>query len=76
MMDISTLKQIPSASVLDSDHLRAIWYDLHGDWDSAHRIVQGMSDVHAMWIHAYLHRKEARVTLKKHLQSLLILFDP
>ena len=57
-MDINTLKQTPSASALASDHLRAVWHDLHGDWDTAHRIVQQMSDVHAMWIHAYLHRKE------------------
>jgi hypothetical protein len=57
-MDLDTIKQITSVSALPSEHLRAIWYDLHGDWDHAHRIVQAMSDVHAMWIHAYLHRKE------------------
>jgi len=57
-MDILTLKQTPAASALSSDHLRALWYDAHGDWDTAHRIVQALPDVHAMWIHAYLHRKE------------------
>jgi hypothetical protein len=57
-MDISTLQQISSPAELASEHLRALWYDLHGDWDAAHRIVQVLSDVPAMWIHAYLHRKE------------------
>jgi len=57
-MDITTLKQTPSDTSLPSDHLRALWFDLNGDWDTAHRIVQSMNDVHAMWIHAYLHRKE------------------
>ncbi len=58
IMDISTLKQTPSASALASDHLRALWYDQQGDWETAHKIASGMSDTHAMWIHAYLHRKE------------------
>ena len=57
-MDILTLKQTSSASDLPTQHLRALWYDLNGDWDTAHKIVQALSDVHAMWIHAYLHRKE------------------
>jgi hypothetical protein len=57
-MDTQTLLQLPSPSGLVSGHLRALWHDLHGDWDSAHRIVQQMDDTHAMWIHAYLHRKE------------------
>ena len=57
-MELLTLKQTPSASDLASDHLRALWHDLHGDWDAAHLIVQQLSDVNAMWIHAYLHRKE------------------
>jgi hypothetical protein len=57
-MNTETLTQTPDPSNLPSDHLRALWYDLHGDWDAAHSIVQRMSDVNAMWIHAYLHRKE------------------
>jgi hypothetical protein len=57
-MELLTLKQTPSAEGLASDHLRALWHDLHGDWDAAHRIVQQLADVNAMWIHAYLHRKE------------------
>ncbi len=57
-MEFETLRQTPDPSNLSSDHLRALWYDLNGDWDTAHGIVQRMSDTHAMWIHAYLHRKE------------------
>jgi hypothetical protein len=57
-MDIKTLRETMGPSHLSSDHLRALWYDLNGDWDTAHSIVQSMNDHHAMWIHAYLHRKE------------------
>ena len=60
-MNLETLRQIPDPASLPSDHLRALWFDLHGDWDSAHTIVQGLNDVNAMWIHAYLHRKEPDV---------------
>lgn len=38
--------------------LQALWYDVKGDWDRAHRIVQDIAGVSAAWVHAYLHRKE------------------
>ena len=57
-MNLETLRKTPKPNSLPSDHIRALWYDLNGDWDTAHSIVQVMSDVNAMWIHAYLHRKE------------------
>jgi hypothetical protein len=57
-MNLQTLRQTPDPKLLASDHQRALWYDLNGDWDTAHSIVQVMSDTNAMWIHAYLHRKE------------------
>lgn len=57
-MNLEMLRSTPEADSLESDHLKALWYDLHGDWDTAHSIVQRMNDVSAMWIHAYLHRKE------------------
>ncbi len=57
-MNLQTLRQTPDPKSLSSDHQRALWYDLNGDWDTAHSIVQAMSDINAMWIHAYLHRKE------------------
>ena len=57
-MNLQTLRQTPDPKMLASDHQRALWYDLNDDWDTAHSIVQNMSDINAMWIHAYLHRKE------------------
>jgi hypothetical protein len=57
-MDLETLKNTSKVDELLSDHLRALWYDQQGDWDAAHSIVQHMEDLHAMWIHAHLHRKE------------------
>jgi hypothetical protein len=57
-MNIEELWERDDPTQLGSKHLQAIWYDLHGDWNSAHNIVQQMSDEFAMWIHAYLHRKE------------------
>ena len=57
-MDIETLRNLPEDTKFASEHLHALWLDLNGNWDAAHRIVQQMSDTNAMWIHAYLHRKE------------------
>ena len=57
-MNLQTLRQTPDPKMLSSDHQRALWYDINGDWDTAHGNVQAMSDTNAMWIHAYLHRKE------------------
>jgi len=57
-MNLADLKNTTEINILESDHLRALWYDLNGDWDTAHSIVQVMHDTNAMWIHAYLHRKE------------------
>ena len=36
----------------------ALELDWGGDWDEAHRIVQGIESTDSYWIHAYLHRKE------------------
>jgi hypothetical protein len=66
MLNLKTLKNTSKAEDLASDHLRALWYDLNGDWDAAHRIVQKMSDAPAMWIHAYLHRKEPDISNAKY----------
>jgi hypothetical protein len=65
-MTIDELKAIDSPTQLESDHLKALWYDTHGDWDTAHRIVQNMSDANAEWIHAYLHRKEPDIANSKY----------
>jgi hypothetical protein len=65
-MDTNSLKNLPEAAALVSDHLRALWYDLNGDWDKAHTIVQNLNDPQAMWIHAYLHRKEPDIANAKY----------
>ncbi|PID56053.1 hypothetical protein CSB45_13215 [candidate division KSB3 bacterium] len=41
-----------------SEELRALWEDAGDNWDAAHQIVQSLNSRDAMWIHAYLHRKE------------------
>jgi hypothetical protein len=38
--------------------LRALWLDARGDWDGAHKCVDDSEEADAMWVHAYLHRKE------------------
>lgn len=38
--------------------LNALKIEKHGDWDTAHQIVQDIEHPLAYWIHAYLHRKE------------------
>jgi hypothetical protein len=38
--------------------LLALWHDMRGDWDEAHRIAQDVDDDRGAWVHAYLHRKE------------------
>ena len=41
-----------------NEHLQALWYDAKGQWETAHNIIQDITDRQAEWIHAYLHRKE------------------
>lgn len=41
-----------------SEALKALWYDMKGDWDQSHDIAQEMAGTDGAWIHAYLHRKE------------------
>ena len=38
--------------------LRALWHEGRGDWQQAHKIVQGENGKAAARVHAYLHRKE------------------
>ena len=37
---------------------QALWYDAHGNWDQAHKLVQSQPGLKGAAIHAYLHRKE------------------
>ena len=45
--------------------LRALWLDAGGDWSAAHKCVDELDrhgvDADAMWVHAYLHRKEGDI---------------
>ena len=47
----------PGSSV----YLAAMWYDGHGNWNEAHKMVDSLEDSTACWVHAYLHRKEGDV---------------
>ncbi|MBE7177533.1 MAG: hypothetical protein INR69_14075 [Mucilaginibacter polytrichastri] len=39
-------------------HLRALWYDARGDWQTAHDLIDQLTDKTSARLHAYLHRKE------------------
>jgi hypothetical protein len=43
-----------------STALQALWYDAHGDWDSAHDVADSVESEATAWVHAYLHRKEGK----------------
>ncbi|WP_413160109.1 hypothetical protein ACL6C3_16965 [Capilliphycus salinus ALCB114379] len=55
----SQLSQCPSALSIP---LKALWYDLQGDWKKAHILVQDEGDAESAWVHAYLHRKEGDIS--------------
>ncbi|MBY0323377.1 MAG: hypothetical protein K2X72_31960 [Reyranella sp.] len=39
--------------------LEALWWLKHGDWDRAHKCVQGHEgEADCDWVHAHLHRQE------------------
>lgn len=38
--------------------LQALWWDAKGDWAKAHGMVDDLSTLEGMAVHAYLHRKE------------------
>lgn len=38
--------------------LEALWWDVKGDWNRAHGLVDELETMEAMAVHAYLHRKE------------------
>ena len=58
VIEFSQLSQCPSSF---SIALQALWYDLRGDWNKAHILVQDESDSESAWVHAYLHRKEGDI---------------
>jgi hypothetical protein len=38
--------------------LQSLWWDAKGDWNRAHDLVDELSTLDGMAVHAYLHRKE------------------
>ncbi len=44
-----------------SVYLQAMWYDAKGQWETAHALVDHLTDTTACWVHAYLHRKEGDI---------------
>lgn len=52
----------PSEPAGISSHLKALWFDRQGDWDSAHEEIQDNTDKLSAAIHAYLHRKEGDIS--------------
>lgn len=53
----TSLSGASPAPALDAP-LAALWWAAKGNWDEAHRIVQGQSSAEAAWVHAHLHRIE------------------
>jgi hypothetical protein len=41
--------------------LRALWHAAHGNWETAHQLVQDDPTQESAWVHAYLHRVEGDV---------------
>ena len=66
MVTFRSLRETADPDAIPDGPLRALWYDLQGDWDTAHRIVQVLDDHDAMWVHAYLHRKEPDINNAKY----------
>lgn len=40
----------------------ALWWDAKGDWQRAHGLVDELSTIDGMAVHAYLHRKEGSLS--------------
>ena len=38
--------------------LRGLWYAAKGEWDKAHKTVQGDNSPESAWVHAHLHKQE------------------
>ncbi len=38
--------------------VEAMWWEAHGDWHRAHRMVDELTTPEGAWVHAYIHRSE------------------
>ena len=52
----------PSEPTRLSPHLKALWFDHHGEWNEAHEQIQDGHDELSAAIHAFLHRKEGDIS--------------
>ncbi|MCB0197026.1 MAG: hypothetical protein KDJ65_34075 [Anaerolineae bacterium] len=52
----STSQSKPPANI--SQALAAMWWSAKGEWDTAHQLIQPLSDGVSIRIHGYLHRQE------------------
>ncbi|WP_316814492.1 hypothetical protein [Pedobacter nyackensis] len=51
-------RQIPAELPL---YLQALWHDGAGNWETAHDLIDQLTDQRSAHIHAYLHRKEGDI---------------
>jgi hypothetical protein len=62
MTTIEAFRSSASAAAPPADlgpALEALWWLKHGDWDRAHKCVQGHEgEADCDWVHAHLHRQE------------------
>lgn len=62
MTTIEAFRSSVSAAAPPADlgpALEALWWLKHGDWDRAHKCVQGHEgEADCDWVHAHLHRQE------------------
>jgi hypothetical protein len=42
--------------------LESLWLDAKGDWHAAHELIDGLEEMKAYNVHAYLHRKEGDIS--------------
>lgn len=56
-MEVTALRNLPSAEGLDAAHA-ALWWAARDDWDHAHEAAQSGTGKEADWVHAHLHRVE------------------
>jgi hypothetical protein len=60
-MTVSAFKQSLSSDAPPdgiSNQLASLWYDAKNDWQKAHDLADGPTDLLSARVHAYLHRKE------------------
>lgn len=57
-MTIEEFKSIESPLQQWTAVQKSLWYDLQGNWKTAHDLIDQLGGADAAHVHAYLHRKE------------------